>query len=442
MAKFSPARKIIEYTGGTFNLTLTLNSDETPASGWSIEKFEPSDDTYKVTITSTSTTVCNMSIAVFPNNETVELHKTFYVLQNASTSVNPKKFRYSFTVEYNTSKIYQPIWRDIYYTKYNTAQLNYTIYDEENNLIYRGKSTAAPDSNDITFNINKICANYLGSSLSEDINDRIEYISDYAKLFTIKEINDSVAGEKAIAQYRFYNNYLFDEEKEGIFISDPIRRRNNSTTTTVDVDRRQYMVISAYYKGDGSKEISVNATTLIGGSKVQDIVIDNTAQMVRFNRDSGLKNVLYYTRNNEDKVFNFNLVNTCYEYCLYYVNAYGGWDSLLVDGNVKKVDKIESKYYNRAYNNTTAQFEKKKFTNVITPQYTLYTGWFNDDEQSRLYHLLESTEVYLHNLVTDKIEPVNITNNTCEYKTYTNNGKKKFNNTINVEVAQTKVRMV
>ena len=113
MAKFSPARKIIEYTGGTFNLTLTLNSDETPASGWSIEKYEPSD-TYKVTITSTSTTVCNMSITVSPNNGTVELHKTFYVVQNSSTSVNPKKFRYSFTVEYNTSKIYQPIWKDIY----------------------------------------------------------------------------------------------------------------------------------------------------------------------------------------------------------------------------------------------------------------------------------------------------------------------------------------
>jgi hypothetical protein len=442
MAKFSPARKIIEYIGGTFNLTLTLNSDETPASGWSIEKFEPSDDTYKVTITSTSTTVCNMSIAVFPNNGTVELHKIFYVVQNSSTSTNPKKFRYSFTVEYNTSKIYQPIWKDIYYTKYNTPQLNYTIYDEENNLIYRGKSIATPDSNDVTFNINKICGNYLSSSLSEDINNRIEYISDYAKLFTIKEINDSVAGEKTIAQYRFYNNYLFDEEKGGIFISDPIRRSNNRTTTTVDVDRRQYMVISAYYKGDGSKEISVNATTLIGGSKIQSIVIDNTAQMVRFHRDSGLKNVVYYTRNSEDTAFNFNLVNTCYEYCLYYVNAYGGWDSLLVDGNVKKVDKIESKYYNRAYSNTTTQFEKKKFTNVITPQYTLHTGWFNDDEQSRLYHLLESTEVYLHNLVTDTIEPVNITNNTCEYKTYTNNGKKKFNNTINVEVAQTKVRMV
>ena len=439
MYKFTPARTVLDYNGGSFNLTLTLDSDDDVATYWGIEKYDATDATYSVSITSTSTTYCNMTIKAPKNNGTVNLNKTFYVVKRGE-GINTKRYRYSFTIEYNTSNVYQPIWKDVYYTKYNTPILDYTIYNEDNIPIYKGKSIATPDSNDVTFNINKVCSNYLSSSLSEDISNRIEYINDYAKFFTIKEKNDSVAGEKPIAQYRFYNNYLYDVEKGGIFISDPIRRRNNSTTITVDVDLRQYMVISAYYKGDGSKEISVNATTLIGGSKIQSIVIDNTAQMVRFNRDSGLKNVVYYTRNNEDKAFNFNVVNTCYDYCLYYVNAYGGWDSLLIDANVKRVDKIESKYYNRAFNNTTTQFEKKKFTNVITPQYTLHTGWFNDDEQSRLYHLLESTEVYLHNLITDEILPVNITNNTCEYKTFTNNGRKKFNNTINVEVAQTRIR--
>lgn len=439
MYKFTPARTVLDYNGGSFNLTLTLDSDDDVATYWGIEKYDATDATYSVSITSTSTTYCNMTIKAPKNNGTVNLNKTFYVVKRGE-GINTKRYRYSFTIEYNTSNVYQPIWKDVYYTKYNTPILDYTIYNEDNIPIYKGKSIATPDSNDVTFNINKVCSNYLSSSLSEDISNRIEYINDYAKFFTIKEKNDSVAGEKPIAQYRFYNNYLYNVENGGIFISDPIRRRNNSTTTTVDVDLRQYMVISAYYKGDGSKEISVNATTLIGGSKIQSIVIDNTAQMVRFNRDSGLKNVVYYTRNNEDKAFNFNVVNTCYDYCLYYVNAYGGWDSLLIDANVKKVDKIESKYYNRAFNNTTTQFEKKKFTNVITPQYTLHTGWFNDDEQSRLYHLLESTEVYLHNLITDEILPVNITNNTCEYKTFTNNGRKKFSNTINVEVAQTRIR--
>jgi hypothetical protein len=77
---------------------------------------------------------------------------------------------------------------------------------------------------------------------------------------------------------------------------------------------------------------------------------------------------------------------------------------------------------------------------VITPKYTLYTDWFDDVQQSKMYHLLESTEVYLHNLKTGKIEPVNITNTTLDYKTFANNGKKKWYNKIDVEVAQDKIR--
>jgi hypothetical protein len=146
-----------------------------------------------------------------------------------------------------------------------------------------------------------------------------------------------------------------------------------------------------------------------------------------------------FSTDNNDMIF-CNIIDSCYDYCLYYCNAYGGWDSLLIKGNVKRTDNIDSKYYKKNFNNTTQDFEKKKFVNLITPTYTLHTDWFNDDEQSRLHHLLESTEVYLHNLVTDKIEPVNITNTQCEYKTFTNNGKRKWSNTINVEVAQSRIR--
>ena len=78
--------------------------------------------------------------------------------------------------------------------------------------------------------------------------------------------------------------------------------------------------------------------------------------------------------------------------------------------------------------------------NVITSNFVLYTDYFNDDEQSRFHHLLESTEVYLHNLNTNEILPVNITNSSCDYTTFTNNGKKKWYNTINVEVAQERIR--
>ena len=132
---------------------------------------------------------------------------------------------------------------------------------------------------------------------------------------------------------------------------------------------------------------------------------------------------------------------TCNKYCLYYSNAYGGWDSFLINGNDVKQDKITSSSFVKGANSSnTLDFQKKKYLNSMTTQYTLYTDYLTDEESSKMYNLLESVNVYLHNLETNKIIAVNITNSTCDYKTFTNNGKKKFYYTINVEESQTKMR--
>lgn len=57
-----------------------------------------------------------------------------------------------------------------------------------------------------------------------------------------------------------------------------------------------------------------------------------------------------------------------------------------------------------------------------------------------MYHLLESTKVYLHNLETNEIIPVIITNAQCEHLTYTNNGKKPYYYNITVEESNLKLR--
>jgi hypothetical protein len=142
----------------------------------------------------------------------------------------------------------------------------------------------------------------------------------------------------------------------------------------------------------------------------------------------------------------FNLPNIdinefgCSKYCLYYLNAYGGWDSFLINGNDKETDTITSYKYMKNADNTKKQFALNNYLNVISKKYSLKTDWLNDDEASRMYHLLESTEVWLHNLETDEITPVIITNKTCEYKTFKNNGRKKFYYTIDVEASQERIR--
>lgn len=129
---------------------------------------------------------------------------------------------------------------------------------------------------------------------------------------------------------------------------------------------------------------------------------------------------------------NYIYKETDKNYALYYINAYGGWDSLAIRGNVTQTDKIQSQTYKNKTNG------KVKYLNTITPSWQLYTDSMNDG--SKMHHLLESTEVYLHNLETDEITPVVITDSECVYKSYANQGSTRFHYTINVEASNYKIR--
>jgi hypothetical protein len=73
---------------------------------------------------------------------------------------------------------------------------------------------------------------------------------------------------------------------------------------------------------------------------------------------------LTYTVNSNNKAVDsiqFKYVDKTKDYVLYYVNAYGGWDSLLINGNVKRIDNITPFTYRNK------QRGKVKYMNEITP---------------------------------------------------------------------------
>lgn len=444
MGRFTPSSntQIYPYTGGDFVLHFLVDDNEVDATSWDIQYDSNDKPAFLVNIKSANTTAraCVMTVYYNKNVSTVNKQYTFYLLkfENATT---PKRYIYRFQVAYDSSNTLKPVWEDTYFNKNNTVLLDYNIEDEDGNIIYSGKTVAEPNATNISFNVNNICKNHLNSHLDNGIEDRMMYVYDYAKLFKIK------SGSETLAQYRFYNSYAYEDIPTTVFLNDPIKRTVTSDTMIIEADRRQYTIISAFNRDANSRTLSMSYMTNMGLESV-NYEIDNTAMFVRIGKGFEISNILgtvtnnllFHTTEGADGRIQLNAVDTCYEYCLYYCNAFGGWDSLLIKGNVLKTDSIDSQYYIKGYDNKTQEFGKVKYHNNITTTYRLHTDWFTDDEQSRLHHLLESTEVYLHNMVTDKVEPVNITNKTVEYKTFTNNGKKKWHNTIDVEVAQTKIR--
>lgn len=376
-------------------------------------------------------------------NKTVTVYQTEIELSNNRT-LEARDAQVTITVTTSTGTYVQmvvihqdefklyPIWaNNVVRVETLLNSVKYEVrYNSE--TIYSGKAYVIPNTNYVEIDMSKICSSYLSSSL-EGI---IDAPANYNKLDSVKNfglyINDNLEGA-----YMYYNSYTYAPTPEYLnllsgdimlILSDPIRKVFDSRQYIVNSFLCALSSVSSSYGGYAYFYNSKNERTEVFGSLSVGV---GYTTMMRVPEDA----VAFEMYGQKTPI-----KKSCCKYCLYYQNALGGWDSLLIDGNDKRTDKITSYNYIKAIDNNTKSFGTKKYMNTISTAYKLHTDWLNDDEASRMHHLLESTEVYLHNLEDDTIIPVNITNNSCEFKTFTNNGKKKFNYEINVELARTKVR--
>ena len=403
----------------TLYYTITLESGETINKVMVVSSSPTWFNVKNSTVTNYST-----EIEIKSNNtfEAKEATITITVTTNGGTTTK------TVTIIQDKFKTY-PIWANkVVRIETQENSVNYNI-NYKNETIYAGKAYVMPSTEYVEIDISKICSSYLNSTLENSIDaPQVYNAQDGVGLFSL------YVNEELHSTYLFYNSYSYkvnppytqDGDESYIVLSEPIRKV---------FDSRQYIVYSFFnvlntssyyfdfYFHKNQYTHSTVSGTLNGRTQYTTMAIV----------PDGFDTVQFFQEY-------IPIKDTCCKYCLYYQNALGGWDSFLINGNDKQTDKITSYKTIKAVDNTTRKFGTKKYLNMITSTYKLYTDWLTDDEASRMYHLLESTEVYMHNLVDGTIIPVNITNNTCEYKTFSNNGKKKFYYEIDVEFAQHKVR--
>lgn len=460
---FSPERLVIPYGGGTYNVSFETTNYTYDLTSWRFEETGSWTNLYNLQLLNYSSNGVGFRIIANENTNTVDCHCSFYVIGKRENSVMYDRYLYSFTIKCDPAKSNVPISDDTFFINGNKIigeSYDFKIsVEDEDGYIYSGKCVALPDGTSNSILLNNICSPYLNSSFPiQELPSRwsstkkIFQIKDYHRRFSIYAPNN-IGNFIEVGSYKFYNSY---DGSVGVVLSQPIKTIKDTRIGYIDdefsvVDKRQILLCSLFdYDYDGLDEdnyIGYEKLYLRGynneiGETFDEEIPLSKGQTLYTQRLSHLEDgyVLSFETENGNPFIKYVVKETCADYCLYYCNAYGGWDSLLIYGNSLKTDKINSHYYTKSFDNTKPDFERKKYVNVITPKYTLYTDWFDDVQQSKMYHLLESTEVYLHNLKTDKIEPVNITNTTLDYKTFANNGKKKWYNKIDVEVAQDKIR--
>ena len=128
-------------------------------------------------------------------------------------------------------------------------------------------------------------------------------------------------------------------------------------------------------------------------------------------------------------------------YILYYLNELGGWDFLPFRGSSLHSADISRLQYEKRTVSRGSNFTTVDYLTTISDRWSLNTSYLDDSGAQKMINLLASNRVYLHDLSSNTIIPVNVTNQSCDYKTIANQGRNFAAYTIEVTASSKKYRV-
>lgn len=330
-----------------------------------------------------------------------------------------------------------PIWKDYEVNLGNVESADYTIRTGVNDadIIYSGKAWRKPGEADCKIIINDIIADYLGQSFPSGAPFITGLYSCNAirTFYVFKGSTQVGSGLEFFYDYSY--NYLLPmlapysmaEPIDGVIdVRMPLIRTMRVTPTD-----------ATYFELENSFDKSFDMSFDVINEVTTSIVGQGNYVRVTTNADAGHG----ITFSNQYEHTTYVFADTCAKWALYYVNEYGGWDSLVMQGGWSQTDNYTRHKAKRFYMNGDNQNRGTyNYANEVGVTYSLRTGLLTDDQASRMHHLIGSTQVFIMDLESGWAYPVIITDNSCEYKTYKNGGNKFVQYTINVEIAKDHTR--
>ena len=333
-----------------------------------------------------------------------------------------------------------PIWKDYYVALGTDESIEYRIVlSDTSAVIYTGVAFRRPGATYNIIRINDICADWLTNSLPEMSQTQFTQF-DLPITFLIQKYTSSWT---TVDYVSFLNDWSYDHDYN-------VATMGMAFPINGHLQLGQWLVFSAY------NATSVVATIYTSGGSYNvtipiaisaDFNVDYNSDFAKSVRGAGsgtaVLDISGWTDAERVVIGNttYTVVNTCSRYVLYYLNAYGGWDSLLIEGWHAESDSLTRHTREVDYDNSNVQNRFRiNYVNEITKRLTLHTGWLSDDEASRMHHLLNSTNVYLYDMTEDEMIPVTIPSTSTEYKTYHGQGNRLVKYDLEVEFAHYRTR--
>ena len=336
-----------------------------------------------------------------------------------------------------------PIWKDKIVTLASSvapgASVLYRIRAWSSETIYQGRAYAAPGiGSDITVRVNDICADYLlkNDGWAIDAGHPYGYRSCYVT-FTVQKWNTGTSSWDSIATFDFVPDWSYEDGY-------------NPSNAGCNFPISDILIPGQLLPGSavgGSVTVTIYNATATG-----DFNADFNADFLLLGET---ESTVEWSGANEGHAHWLNLRNSphavkvtfdgrtwrvgggCHQYALYYINAYGYWDTLAVQANTDEQDAVTRHTYERDYVNTQT-YARGKWNNVneLKHTYTFHTHPLTEDKSLLMHHLLNSPLVYLHDVTANKIRPIVLTDTTTDYK----KGCKLFTYSFKAELAQERIR--
>ena len=353
---------------------------------------------------------------------------------------------------------YRPLWQDLNMGVQNGYFYVYKGGDSQNGtLVYSGHARLSPGAsggpaprayvrlNDILYsNMDRVALPDFGSLNSfEEVN--------FTTYFTAYDSGTFRFGQNIINDWSYDYEYNYETQYKDISV--PINHRVGSAQRLVySVHSVSFLSVTVTFPTGRQSVISMVGTS--GG----DFNVDFNADFQRYGTAGESKDGIVFVDmadypgavqasvwmvgpSGVEKTEVFKVSESCSRYVLYYMNAYGGWDFLLLEGTCTESDELTRHNSSRKYSNTLLKNRGTfNFCNEIVKSWTLRTGWLSDVQSQRMHHVLNSTDVYLFDMETQLLFPVVLTDTQTDYKTYRAEGNRLFNYEMTAQLAQERQR--
>ena len=329
-----------------------------------------------------------------------------------------------------------PIWKDYLTQLAATAPSGgfaYTIYHSDGvgsgSTVFAGTAYARPGQTALKVRINDVVAGLLRRGFTPAGETDIPYAE-----VRVNDSDDNVLDTETFSADWSYDpgfDYLTDDLNIPVLDTllpgqlVPLTKKDAGTYTAVITEVNGIVL----YDPDFNKDFDADFNSASQHGEDVEIATDFGTGWLDLRDYPGAIQVVIGGRT-------YRVGGGCDQFALYYVNAYGGWDTMPVRAKVSEQDALTRHNLQVDYNNASSARGTKTVAIELAHKYTLRTGYMNEAESLKMHNLLNSPHVWLHDVIANRFYPLTLTNTATEYK----KGGRLYRYDIEAQLAQERIR--